>query len=68
MIILYHTEGCPKCKVLEKALNDKNIKYESIIGIDAMLEKGFKSAPMLEVDGEALTFPKALEYAKNYKG
>ena len=62
MITFYHTDGCPKCKILEKALLDKNIEFESIKDENVMIEKGFTSAPMLEVDGKALTFPQALKY------
>lgn len=54
-IILYST-GCPKCKVLETKLNSKNIKYNLIDDEGLMVEKGFMSAPMLEVDGKIMNF------------
>jgi len=65
MITLYHSDGCPKCMVLEKALQEKGVEYESVTDIDAMLKKGFMSVPMLGVDDKNLTFPQALEYVKN---
>lgn len=68
MITFYHTECCPKCHMLEKALNDNGIKYESVMDTDVMIAKGFSSVPMLEVDGQMLTFAKALDYIKNIKG
>lgn len=68
MITFYHTECCPKCHMLEKALNDKGIKYDSVMDTDVMIAKGFSSVPMLDVDGETLTFAKAMDYIKNFKG
>lgn len=60
MAILY-TTNCPKCKVLEKLLNDKNISYKVVSDENVMIEKGFMSAPMLEIDGNALTFSQAMK-------
>ena len=57
-IILYSTD-CPKCKVIESKLKDKNIKFETCKDVDLMQEKGFTMAPMLEVDGEIMDFIKA---------
>lgn len=65
MITLYHSDGCPKCMLLERALQGKGVEYESVTDIDVMLEKGFMSVPMLEVDDKNLAFPQALEYVKN---
>lgn len=63
MIILYTTH-CPKCKILEKKMNDKNIQYEMITDEDVMIEKGFMSAPMLEVDGNVMKYPDALKWVE----
>lgn len=60
-IILY-TTNCPRCVVLEKKLNAKNIEYETITDKKTMLEKGFITAPMLEVNGELLDFSKANQW------
>lgn len=65
MITLYHSDGCPKCMILERALKEKGIEYESVTDIDVMLKKGFMSVPMLGVDEDTLAFPQALEYVKN---
>lgn len=55
MVILYST-GCPKCNVLEKKLKAKNIEYVLVEGEQAILDKGFSDAPLLEVDGKYLDF------------
>lgn len=61
---LYSTH-CPKCIVLEKKLNQKNISFEEINDIDVMAEKGFMQAPMLEVDGEVMDFKQANDWINN---
>lgn len=65
MITLY-TIDCPKCNVLEKKLNMKNIKYETIKDINVMQEKGFQQAPVLEVDGIIYNFEEAIKFVNNY--
>ena len=61
---LYSTH-CPKCIVIEKKLNQKNISFEEINDIDVMAEKGFMQAPMLEVDGEVMDFKQANDWINN---
>ena len=60
-VILYST-NCPKCKVLEKKLEQKNIEFELINDQGVMVEKGFMSAPMLEVNGNIMNFTEANEW------
>lgn len=60
-VVLYST-NCPRCVVLEKKLQQKEIKFETIKDENLMLERGFVSAPMLEVDGEIMDFKKANEW------
>lgn len=64
MITLYSTH-CPKCNVLEKKLNIKKLKYTLVEDEDLMVEKGFLSAPMLEVDGKVMTFKDAIDWLEN---
>ncbi len=60
-IILYSTH-CPKCNVLEKKLKQKNIPYEEINDIEIMKEKGYLTAPVLEVDGTSMDFKTASDW------
>lgn len=62
MKLILYTTFCPKCKVLEKKLAEKNLVYETITDVDIMTEKGFQTVPMLEVDGEVMDFSKAAEW------
>lgn len=60
-IILYST-NCPKCNVLEKKLQSKNIDFEICNDVDLMLSKGIQQAPYLEVDNELMDFSKAVKW------
>lgn len=60
-VTLYST-NCPQCIQLEKKMNEKNIQYEKVNDISIMEQKGFLSAPMLEVDGVVMNYKKAFNY------
>lgn len=60
-IVLYST-NCPKCNVLEKKLQDKKIDFVIENNVDKIVEKGFMSAPVLEVDGSFMDFKKAIDW------
>lgn len=58
-----YTTHCPKCKVLETKLNQKNIIYESMEDTKVIQDKGFDQLPILELDnGEVLSFVEANKY------
>lgn len=60
-VILFSTH-CPRCNVLATKLQQKSINYEEINDVDVMVERGFTSVPMLEVDGVVYDFKKAVEW------
>ena len=66
-IILYSTH-CPRCNVLEKKLTQAGISFELNTDFDvkAMREKGFMTAPILQVDDEFMDFTKANNWINNY--
>lgn len=51
-IILYTTH-CPRCRVLEKKLKQKNIPYLTIEDTAIMEEKGFSAVPMMTIGTSA---------------
>lgn len=63
-VILYST-GCPKCKILEKKLYEKNIDHTYVNDIDLMLSMGMPTTPMLDVDGELMDFSAAVKFVNN---
>ena len=60
-ITLYSTH-CPRCNVLEKKLQQKNIVYEEINDVEIMKEKGYLTVPILEVDGKSMDFKTANDW------
>lgn len=67
MITLYTTH-CPKCRVIEKKLAQKNIQYIEVSDINEMQKLGFQSAPMLKVDDKLYNFSDANRWIMNYTG
>lgn len=63
-IILYST-GCPKCNVLKSKLDSQKIQYELVTDVDQMKNKGFMSAPILQVDDDYYSFGEAVKYLNN---
>ena len=60
-IVLYST-GCPRCNVLETKLKNKGILFEEVNDEDIMINKGFDTVHILEVDGNYMDFGKANEF------
>lgn len=64
-ILLYST-GCPKCNVLKRKMEMKNIAYEEISDLNVLQEKGLQSVPYLQVnDGELMDFSAANAWINN---
>jgi len=61
MVTLYST-GCPKCKVLQKKLTDKQISFEEINDISVIESKGITQVPILEVDNKIMDFSTAVKW------
>lgn len=66
MDIKLYTTHCPKCKVLESKLMNKNIKYDEISDIEEIQVKGYMSVPVLEVNGESMDFVTANAWINKY--
>ena len=60
-VFLYSTH-CPRCNVLEKKLQQKNISYEEINDVEIMEKKGYLSVPVLEVDDKSMNFKQAVDW------
>ena len=60
-VTLYSTH-CPRCVVLEKKLSEKHIDYSIVSDEDLIIEKGFLSVPMLEVDEKVMNFSEAMRW------
>ncbi len=67
MITLY-TTNCPKCKILEEKMVEKNINYDVVTSVNVMKTMGFYSAPILEVDGKFMKFAEANNWINEQEG
>lgn len=65
MEIKLYTIHCPKCNVLENKLKSKNIDYIEITDIGTIIEKGYISVPVLEVDDKVMNFTDANTWINN---
>lgn len=63
MLKLYTTH-CPKCNVLYKKLESSGIEFETCEDMEELVNKGFKTAPILEVDGRFMEFKQAVDWLK----
>lgn len=68
MMVVYTQKGCTKCMVLKKKLEDYNFQYVESEDIDILINNGFSSTPVLEVDGHMMDFSEAIQWINSYKG
>ena len=61
MVTLFST-NCPKCRVLEQKLNQKNISFNKNSDMNEVIEKGFMSTPVLKIDDVYLDFTSAVKW------
>lgn len=62
MNVILYTSGCPKCDILKKKLDDKNIVYSVFNNIDKMIEMGLNEVPVLDVDGKRMNYIEAVKW------
>lgn len=69
MITLY-TIDCPMCRVLEKKLNEKNVKFLTKNDKKELIKLGFYNLPVLEVEeGQFMNFKEAMNWIEEtYNG
>jgi len=60
-VTLYSTH-CPKCRVLENKLKEKNINYEEVNDVTIMQALGFEFIPKLKVNDKIYDFKEAMEW------
>ena len=67
--VILFSSNCPKCKVLEAKLNQKNIDFSiknSEDDLQELFDEGFREMPVLEVDNKKYTFGEAVQLINNY--
>lgn len=64
-IILYTTH-CPRCEVLMKKLQDKNLNFDIVDDLEIIKEKGITIVPMLDINNNLLNFKEAVDWINNH--
>lgn len=64
MNVILFSNNCPRCKVLKTKLEQSGIKFKEINDVELMVQKGFITTPILEVDGVTYEFKEAVEWIK----
>lgn len=64
-VILYST-GCPKCSILKKKLDEKNIPYDTVSDVDYMVALGIEQVPVLSVNGDIMEFAQAIKWVNEW--
>lgn len=62
MSVTLYSTGCPKCRILEQKLDMKNVEYKVVSDEAEMIDKGFMSLPMVDVDGKEMDFGEAVRW------
>ena len=60
-IILY-SNGCPRCKIIEKMLEDKGIRYKKITDTEEMLRLGLTNVPWIKTKDTIMNFKDSIDY------
>ena len=63
-IILY-SNGCPRCKIIEKMLEDKGIRYKKITDTEEMLRLGLTNVPWIKTKDTIMNFKDSIDYRNN---
>jgi len=67
MNVILYTTHCPKCRILESKLKQKNIPYKTIEDVEIIKQKGFITVPMLEVENTIMDFTTANKWINEYR-
>ena len=65
MEVILYTINCPKCKILETKLKQKNVEFTVVDNHDEVIEFGKANkifgAPILKVDNDVMDYAKAVQ-------
>lgn len=60
-IILYSSKTCPKCKILERKLIEKGVKFEKCDDMTELEKRKMYSLPVLRIGDKLLNYVEAFQ-------
>ncbi len=60
-IILYSSKTCPKCKILERKLIEKGVKFEKCDDMTELEKRKMYSLPVLRIGDKFLNYVEAFQ-------
>lgn len=63
-MILY-SNGCPSCRILKNKLDDLDIPFIESTDFKVITEAGYRSVPVLQVDGKLYNFNESMQLLQN---
>lgn len=60
-IILYSTKTCPRCKILERKLIEKGVKFEKCDDMAELEKRKMYSVPVLRIGDKFLNYAEAFQ-------
>ena len=63
--IKFYTIDCPACMALEKKLEAKGVVFTKINDIETLQSLNIEQFPVLEVNNEFLSYPKAVKWVNS---
>lgn len=60
--ITLYTTHCPKCRILESKLKQKNIQFQICEDVEKMRQLGVLSVPVLQVDNNKMSYYDAIQF------
>lgn len=67
METVLYGNNCPRCFSLKAQLKAKNIKFKESNNLDLIIEKGFRSMPILQINNEFMDYNTAVDWVKKGK-
>lgn len=65
-MVLY-SNGCPRCKILESKLKNKGLEFKKSDDADIVISNGFRTFPILEIEGEFMSYKDANDWVNSYE-
>lgn len=60
-VILYSSKTCPKCKILERKLIEKGVKFEKCDDMTELEKRKMYSLPVLRIGDKFLNYVEAFQ-------